>query len=85
MEGSGQEGAKQRHVVPREEDRENSACPVVAADVIAGGETSNGLAATRDAACAAWVRSKVEEAVRLLGDAEVDRARALLEEIIRSS
>jgi len=71
--------------VPPEEDRENSGCPVVAAGDTQAGETSNGLAATRVAACAAWVRSKVEEAVVLLDDGDVDRARALLEEILRSS
>ncbi|MCK6533079.1 MAG: hypothetical protein L6Q84_08915 [Polyangiaceae bacterium] len=68
-----------------EEDAENTGCPVVAADVTRVGEASNGLAATADAACAAWVRSKIEAVMRLLDDGDVGRARALLEEIIRSS
>ena len=57
---------------------------VAAGDTLVGG-ASNGLAATRDAACAAWVRSKVEEAVGLLDDGEVGGARALLEDILKSS
>lgn len=85
MEGSGHEGAKQRHVVPGEEDSENSECPVVAADVIAEDVAGNGLLATPVAACAARVRSKIEEAVRLLDAGHVRAARELLGEILRSS
>ena len=46
VEGSGHAGPKQRHVVPPEEDSENSGCPVVAPDVIAEDAAGNGLAAT---------------------------------------
>ena len=74
VELSGHEGAKRRHVVPGEEDAENSGCPVVAAGVTRVGEASNGLAATADAACAAWVRSKIEEVVRLLDAGDVGGA-----------
>lgn len=78
MEGSGHEGAKQRRVVPGEEDAENSGCPVVATDVIAEDAAGNGLAATRDAACAA------RRALALLEDGDVADARALLEEMLKS-
>ena len=74
VEGSGHEGAKERHAVPVEEDAENTGCPVVAADVIGEDVASNGLAAPADAACAAWVRSKIEEVVRLLDAGDVGGA-----------
>ena len=76
---SGHEGAKQRHVVPPDENSENSGCPVVAADVTRVGKASNGLAATSDAACAA------RRALALLDVGDVAGARALLEEIVKSS
>jgi len=79
VEGSGHAGPKQRHVVPGEESAEKSGCPVVAAGVIGEDVASNGLAATPDAACAA------RRALALLEDGDVAGARALLEEIIRSS
>ncbi|GMV18167.1 MAG: hypothetical protein AMXMBFR56_63910 [Polyangiaceae bacterium] len=78
VEVSGHAGAKQGQVAPPEEDRENSGCPVVAADVTRVGEASNGLAATSDAAFAAWV-------LALLDAGDVAGARALLEEILESS
>lgn len=60
-------------------------CPVVAAgDALVGG-ASNGLAATSDAARAARVRRRIEEAVRLLDDGGVGGARELLEEILGPS
>lgn len=46
VEVSGHEGAKQRQVVPPEENRESSGWPVVAAGVTRVGEADNGLAAT---------------------------------------
>jgi len=46
----------------------------VAADVIGEDVASNGLAAPADAACAAWVRSKIEEVVRLLDAGDVGGA-----------
>jgi len=58
---------------------------VVAADVTPVGGASNGLAATSDAACAAWVRSKIEEAVRALDVGDVGGAQELLGEILESS
>jgi len=79
VEGSGQDGASERHVVPPDDNGENSGCPVVAADVIGEGGASNGLPATPVAACAA------RRALALLDDGDVTGARALLEEIIRSS
>ncbi|MBK8998676.1 MAG: hypothetical protein IPM35_23385 [Myxococcales bacterium] len=61
-----------------EENRKNSGCPVVAAGVIAEDAAGNGLAATSFAACAARV-------VALLDAGDVAGARALLEEILKSS
>ncbi|MBK7583141.1 MAG: tyrosine-type recombinase/integrase [Myxococcales bacterium] len=85
VEGSGHERLEECQRVPRGETVEDRGCPVLAADVTPVGGASNGLAATRDAACAAWVRSKIEDAVRLLDNGDVAGARALLGEFIRSS
>jgi len=57
----------------------------MAADVITEDRAGNGLAEEVDAARAAWVCSKVEEAVRLLDDGDLGGARELLGEILESS
>lgn len=81
---SGHERAEECQRVPRGESAVERRCPVVAAGVTLVGAAGNGLAAKSVAAHAAWVRSKIEEVVRLLDDGDVGGARQLLGEILES-
>jgi hypothetical protein len=66
------------HRVPSEIDDEISTGSAMAANVIATGGRSNGLAPDRFAAAAARARSKLEEAARLIDAGDLEGARGAI-------